>query len=268
MDEIHHYGAPSNVTFLKESFFALILGLSATPHREDTDILEKYAPVVFKYSRKSAIQDKVISKYSVIFKSVELSKLEQFNYFVLQDFILKNKHLVYDAESYMKIPYRLRQAYEKRRKLLNNSESRIEEVVRLINYHKTKKIIIFSEYIKTAEAIYDLVDKKECGIYHSGTEHDEKTGVLSKFKNNKIRVLITCKCLDEGIDVPDCDCGIIVSGTKTTRQTIQRLGRILRKSKGKHARLYFLYVKETIERFDMQKKQSILKLDAHKITWR
>jgi superfamily II DNA or RNA helicase len=53
--------------------------------------------------------------------------------------------------------------------------------------------------------------------------------------------------LDEGIDVPDASVAIIISGTGSSREYIQRLGRILRKREGKRARLIELVTRDTVE---------------------
>lgn len=54
--------------------------------------------------------------------------------------------------------------------------------------------------------------------------------------------------MNEGIDVPDASIGIILSGTGTRRQRIQRLGRIIRNADGKDsASLYYLHAVETSE---------------------
>jgi RNA polymerase primary sigma factor len=56
------------------------------------------------------------------------------------------------------------------------------------------------------------------------------------------------RTLDEGIDVPDADVGVIVAGSKQTRQRIQRAGRVLRKLPGKDAaRVLVLYIEQTTE---------------------
>ncbi|UCD10244.1 MAG: hypothetical protein JSU79_00715 [Dehalococcoidales bacterium] len=49
--------------------------------------------------------------------------------------------------------------------------------------------------------------------------------------------IVTSKVLDEGIDVPDATLGVILSGTGSSREFIQRLGRLLRKKAGKEAKL-------------------------------
>ena len=59
--------------------------------------------------------------------------------------------------------------------------------------------------------------------------------------------MVTSKVLDEGIDVPEANIGIIASGTGSKRAYIQRLGRILRKKEGKEAILYEIIAEETTE---------------------
>jgi len=59
---------------------------------------------------------------------------------------------------------------------------------------------------------------------------------------------VSSQVLDEGIDVPDANVGVIMSGSGSAREYIQRLGRILRPSKGKkEAVLYELISRGTGE---------------------
>ena len=72
--------------------------------------------------------------------------------------------------------------------------------------------------------------------------------VLKGFREGSYRAIVTSKVLDEGIDVPEASLGVIVSGTGSSREFIQRLGRLLRKSEGKgQARLIELVSRETSE---------------------
>ena len=71
---------------------------------------------------------------------------------------------------------------------------------------------------------------------------------MDGFKKGKFKAIVSSQVLDEGIDVPDANVAIIVSGTGSSREFIQRLGRILRPSKGKDtAILYELISKDTGE---------------------
>lgn len=68
--------------------------------------------------------------------------------------------------------------------------------------------------------------------------------IIEKFRQNEIKILVTCKALDEGFDLPRIDTGVIVSATASIRQRIQRIGRILRRAPGKYnSKIYTIYVK-------------------------
>ena len=66
---------------------------------------------------------------------------------------------------------------------------------------------------------------------------------------------MTSRVLNEGVDVPEASVGVMLSGTATEREYIQRLGRILRKAKGKKATLYEVITEGTSEeRVSQQRK--------------
>src|SRR5207245_3136367 len=65
------------------------------------------------------------------------------------------------------------------------------------------------------------------------TSKDERHEALKGFREGRFRALATSKVLDEGIDVPEASIGVIVSGKGSSREFIQSLGRLLRKSEGK-----------------------------------
>ncbi len=61
-------------------------------------------------------------------------------------------------------------------------------------------------------------------------------------------MLAAPRVLDEGIDVPQADVGVILATTRSKRQIIQRMGRIIRpKSDGRLATFLVLYVTDTAE---------------------
>ncbi|MEM3980809.1 MAG: helicase-related protein, partial [Ignisphaera sp.] len=69
---------------------------------------------------------------------------------------------------------------------------------------------------------------------------------LAILRGGEINILASAMALDEGIDVPDASVAIVVSGTGSYREYIQRLGRILR-PKNKEALLIEIITKKTIE---------------------
>jgi hypothetical protein len=66
---------------------------------------------------------------------------------------------------------------------------------------------------------------------------------LGDYRSGKTRVLICCRALDEGLNVPDTDAGILLSSSAGARQRIQRLGRILRKTPSDDMkRIFYVHV--------------------------
>lgn len=108
-----------------------------------------------------------------------------------------------------------------------------------------EKVLIFHERIEVAEGIFKYLKEIgfAAGIYHSKMPVKERLASISEFKDGKINVLIACRALDEGFDVPAAETGIIVAGTSSVRQWIQRMGRILRKSPSKeYSKIYVVFV--------------------------
>lgn len=157
----------------------------------------------------------------------------------------KDGKLAEAASRYMSLSYR-------RKSLVCQASARIACAEDLIaRLDPKEKILIFGERIAQAEELYRLLQERypgKAGRYHSKMGQQANRNVLDRFRDGEIRLLIACKAVDEGLDVPDASVGIILSGTSTQRQRIQRLGRILRKKEdGGGACLYYLHVTESCE---------------------
>ncbi len=176
-----------------------------------------------------------------------LEKLNQKERFELLRRIAGNKKgkLAEKAALYMGLSY-------KRKSLVCQAGARTACAVSLIEkLDMREKILVFGERIAQAEELYLLLRERypgKVGRYHSQMGRQANKNVLERFRHGELRILIACKAVDEGLDVPDASVGIILSGTSTQRQRIQRLGRILRKKEnGGSASLYYLHIIESSE---------------------
>jgi superfamily II DNA or RNA helicase len=135
-------------------------------------------------------------------------------------------------------------AKNKAREISFNSASKIRKLSEILKRHYDSRIFIFTEHNKLVHRI-----SKEFLIpsitYRTASK--ERVETLDRFRSGIYRAVVTSKVLDEGIDVPDADVGIILSGTGSSRAFVQRLGRILRKKEGKEAVLYEIVSAETSE---------------------
>ena len=105
-------------------------------------------------------------------------------------------------------------------------------------------MLIFHERIEIAESIFKYLKEIgfAAGIYHSKMPVKERLTNISEFRDGKTDILIACRALDEGFDAPAAETGIIVAGTSSVRQWIQRMGRILRKSLSKeYSKIYVIF---------------------------
>lgn len=113
--------------------------------------------------------------------------------------------------------------------------------------------LVFIERISHANEIGRKLKENlpnfEFGIYHSQISSTIRQRILKEFREGSLQALISCHALDEGLDVPSANIGVIVSSSSSIRQRIQRLGRILRTHPGKERSTVFnFYVYNTSER--------------------
>jgi superfamily II DNA or RNA helicase len=87
------------------------------------------------------------------------------------------------------------------------------------------------------------------------TPAPERKAILDGFRSGRFSKLATGRVLNEGVDLPDANVAIILSGSATRREFIQRLGRVLR-PKQTEAVLYEVVTEETTEEGISRRRQS------------
>ena len=108
-------------------------------------------------------------------------------------------------------------------------------------------MIIFHERVASLGRITDLLAEfgQNSVAYHSYLSESHRRDNLRLFRRGMVNILVTCRALDEGANVPEANVAIVAHSTSSTRQRIQRLGRVLRPAPGKtHAVVYTLYTGE------------------------
>ena len=100
-----------------------------------------------------------------------------------------------------------------------------------------------------------------CITHQTATE--ERTDLLDRFRTGEYSMLVTSQVLNEGIDVPAANVGIILSGSASKRQYAQRLGRIPRSTEDRQpARLYEIIAANTKETYVSQRRRQGGRTDA------
>ena len=259
-DEVHHAVAPNYRKTFDLITAPYRLGLTATPYRSD-GLHKHYGEIIGKivYTLEPRrLQEKgFLAKHVEEKIYIELSREELKEYFELM-----NRYFSYCEEKIPEIrdpKERFKKVLElaakdpkarealrarnKARQIALSAEKKIKVVEDLLKSNPEEKVIIFSRYTDIIREVSRrfLIPR----ILHN-TPKDERKEVLRMFKEGKIRILATAMALDEGVDVPDASMAIVISGTGSHREYIQRLGRILRPKK-KVAKLVEIITKRTIE---------------------
>jgi superfamily II DNA or RNA helicase len=282
-DEAHHMGSTENAhvfDFISEvpPGRVFTLGLSATPDAEHLDdvIAPALGPVIFRYGIDRAIGHRIAADYRLFrvetpFNADESAEYERTEALIARakyelckicpDFALLNSmrelvnklnRLIREGGKAGVVAGRLKQLYFRRKRILLLAASRVPCGIALVRLLLPgSKIIVFSERIATANALYlELLSlyPNRIGRYHSKMEATVRELALDDYRTGKTRVLICCRALDEGLNVPDTDAGILLSSSSGARQRIQRLGRILRKTPSDDMkRIFYVHVPGTAE---------------------
>ena len=268
-DECHKYASPENSKIFSESY-TYKLGLSATPERQgdygfENVLVPNLGQVIYSYGYDEALYDGVISAYRLYRVLIDINSAEQREYEKKKKKTKKmyrglaSKYPDIKTGNTIKILGQLAKEKDdpminkytvllnQRKAIVHEAENRFKAVKWLIDEKISyeDKVLVFHERIKDANRIYDyLIDKGyKAGVYHSKVDGSAKKE-LDKFRNDETKILVTCKALDEGFDLPKIDTGIIASATASIRQRIQRIGRVLRRSPGKYySSIYTIYVR-------------------------
>lgn len=267
-DEAHNIGSTSSLKHLPHNILWRI-GLSATPERIYDDIgSEKLyeffnsrpPEYTYRYTMKQAIEENILCHYDYhpIFVELTNSEMEEYEYISTQ----LRKFIDPDTGKYKPEAEKL---LLKRKRIIHKAENKKVAISNLLedlkHKHKLDYTFVFvpegyepdyserDSYDIDQEDIhiideYAQMFKNQGYSYHkyiSGL--DDAPGILKSFAEGDIQILLSMKCLDEGVDIPRAEHAIFCSSTGNPRQFVQRRGRVLRKSKGKEkAKIWDLIV--------------------------
>lgn len=272
-DEVHHLPSPGYRSIAEQFASPYRMGLTATIEREDE--LHKELPklvggVVFKIAPGQLAENRHLAQYTIERRQVDLLPDEMVEY---------RKNYGRFLYSMKKLGFRLnspnafrrlimissrnrfaRDAILARNKAMGialNSRAKFEELKEILAENKGVKTIIFTQH---NSLVYDISNKFLIPFITHKSNKDERKDVLKGFRDGRYRAIVTSKVLDEGVDVPDAELGIIVSGTGSSREFIQRLGRLLRpKHDNREAKLVEIVSSETREVGTSRRRKMALK---------
>lgn len=287
-DECHRYGSPVNKAVL-ELPYRWTLGLSATPEREfDTGFEEYLQPrvgqIIFQYDYAAAKRDGVISPFALWNYKVPLTPKEDAAYEAISEKIRKLQHTLLGQYKRWGLPVpslkdmlasqddpsvaALRRYLLQRRSIAIRAAYRLPAAARIATQFRQQQVLLFHERIEDANRLDRLLEQVglRTAVYHSKLSPVQRSLNLLLFRRGAVGSLVTCRALDEGLDVPGAEIGILVASTRSTRQRIQRLGRVLRRAPGKTLALVCTLYATEAEAEDLRAEAGRLQ-DVAEIKW-
>jgi superfamily II DNA or RNA helicase len=267
-DEAHHLPAPAYQGIVARSATPYRLGITATPERSDgaagaLDAL--LGPVVLQRTPAELSAEGHLAKYREKRIYVDLSPDEALRYGTLMSewkwFLARHRHqlarggdffgeLIRRSGSDPAARQALR-AHHQARMIALNAEAKIGVVAELLAQHRQDKVIVFSEYTALVDRVSQALALPAL-TYR--TQAQERKAILGAFRGGAYSKLAAGRVLNEGVDVPDANVAIVVSGNSTAREHIQRLGRVIR-PKREEAVLYELVSRYTSEVASARKRR-------------
>ena len=266
-DECHHLPGP---TYGLAATFAIApfrLGLTATPERADnahTHLDQLIGPE--SYRREiTQLRGNYLAEYRVERLYVSLSDEDRIRYDQAREVY---RAFVHSSGINMSQPNgwgqflflahrspegrQAFQAYREQRELALAAPAKLSLLAHLLERHNGDRVLIFTHDNAT---VYTIARQFLVPVITHQTKTKERREILMRFNAGTYPIVATSRVLNEGVNVPEANVAIVLSGSGSVREHVQRLGRILRKSGNKDALLYEVITRGTAEEFTSSRRR-------------
>ncbi|MBN1564536.1 MAG: DEAD/DEAH box helicase [Anaerolineae bacterium] len=271
-DEVHHLPAPSwgETALMSPSPFRLGLTATYPEEHEQTDgrwrVDDLIGPIVYT-QRIDDLAGAQLAEYRTERIRVDLTPDERAQYdadFAIYAGFFRSRQLqrTHGADWLMELmrlsafdqeARRALLARQRMQRLLASAQGKFEVLDDLLREHFHDQSLIFTENNATA---YEIARRHLIPVITHETKAAERKYILDGFQNRTYSVIVTSRVLNEGVDVPEAKVAIVLGGTASAREYIQRLGRVLRKVGNRQAILYDVIVRDTVEESKAQRRRA------------
>jgi DNA phosphorothioation system restriction enzyme len=250
-DEVHNLGAAKLKMALPE-FIQLRLGLSATPERRYDEegtkaITEYFGGIAYEFTIADAIKadPPVLCPYQYHPVLVDLTPDEADRYHALTLQLCRHINSDRDAPMSEEMLWLL----IKRARLLASAANKLPALSAVLKSLETplEKAIIYCGDGRVDQPLTEDDERQILAVTRLlGEEHglrvrkftceegmEDRESILAALRDGSLDAVVSIRCLDEGIDLPDVRMGFLLASSTNPRQFIQRRGRLLRRAPGK-----------------------------------
>ncbi|MGQ3719966.1 DEAD/DEAH box helicase family protein [Natrialba aegyptia] len=243
-DEVHHLGGEGYREIARLLAAPARLGLTATFERPDEAheiVAEIVGPLVHRVAVDELAGDH-LAAYDLKRLEVSLTPAERAAYDekqqVFADYLARSNIRMQSGSDYRELVKRsgndpdAREALlarQRAREIARGSEAKLDALQDILDDHRDDRIIIFTAYNDLA---YDVSERFLVPTITHQTGAAERREILDRFRDGTYSRIATSNVLDEGVDVPDANVAVVLSGSGSEREFTQRLGRVLRPKSG------------------------------------
>ncbi|NLV14405.1 DEAD/DEAH box helicase family protein [Haloarcula argentinensis] len=259
-DEVHHLGGEGYRDIARLLAAPARLGLTATFERPD-GAHEAIEDLVGPLVQRVGVDDLAgehLADYDIKRLEVSLTPDERDRYEEYQgtftDYLKQSNIQLRSGSDYQELVKRsgndpaAREALlakQRAREVMMNAQRKVDRLATILDRHREDRIIVFTAH---TDLVYRLSERFLIPAITHETGASERREILERFRDGTYSRVVTANVLDEGVDVPDANVAVVLSGSGSEREFTQRLGRILRpKADGGRALLYELVTEETAE---------------------
>ena len=266
-DECHHLPGDFLRVIAEYALAPYRLGLTATPERADgrhADLAALIGPEVYR-AAPDDLAGTVLSSHQIVRLNVHLSQRERQRY----DMLIANRNAFLSQsgirlgslqgwQAFVKASARSKAgrsamlAHREARAIAFGTAGKLRVLADLLAHHHPARTLIFTDDNAT---VYRISEAFLLPAITHKTPVKERHEILHGFRTGAYPVVVTSRVLNEGVDVPEASIAIVLSGTGSTREYIQRLGRILRRGEGKLAVLYEVVAEATSEEHTARRRR-------------
>ncbi|PSP24738.1 DNA repair helicase [Halobacteriales archaeon QH_10_65_19] len=239
-DEVHHLGGEGYRDIARLLAAPARLGLTATFERPDGAhevVADLLGPLVYEID-PDALAGEHLAPYDIKRIEVALTPEEREVYERHQDtftdYLARSNIQLRSGSDYQELVKRsgndprAREALlakQRAREVMMNADRKVERLAEILDRHREDRIIVFTAH---TDLVYRLSERFLLPAITHETAASERREILDRFREGTYSRVVTANVLDEGVDVPDANVAVVLSGSGSEREFTQRLGRILR----------------------------------------
>jgi superfamily II DNA or RNA helicase len=266
-DECHHLPGPTYGLAATCAIAPFRMGLTATPERADnahTHLDQLIGPIVYR-REITQLRGDYLAEYRVMRLYVQLNDQDRLRYEQAREqyrrFVQSSGINMSQPDGWAQFIFLAHRspegreafrAYREQRELALAAPAKLNVLGRLLERHNGDRILIFTHDNAT---VYKIARQFLVPVITHQTKTKERREILLRFNGGTFPIVATSRVLNEGVNVPEANVAVVLSGSGSVREHVQRLGRVLRKSGGKEAVLYEVITQGTIEEFTSTRRR-------------